>query len=359
MGMTDTAMQHDQEAAVHGARPSEVTLSLSPAEVSDFRVATETCVAAGVISDPEEFVARAHRCIPCLPASLIECLRIFRRYGSPTGGLLIRGCPIFELPPTPSAPALSVGTTIPAAGVLGIVTAAIGDQYGFKPELAGHIIQDVIPVPGFEQAQQSISSNSELYKHVESAFTDDRADYVALFCLRADHDKIASTTLSPIEAILPRLSESAIEALRQPRFKTTVDASFLLGIGSEDPIYVGPIRVLTGNMSRPRIRADFAETTGLDSTARAALDELRRSADDVAIDIRLEAGDLLFVDNHHAFHGRTPFRARWDGADRWLLRTFVTRDLSRSEAHRPGDGRIVDTDYSVGDDVLRDQRIPK
>jgi L-asparagine oxygenase len=357
--MTDTVTQHDQKAAAHGPRPSEVTLSLSPEEVSGLRVAAETCVSAGVISHAEEFVARAHRCLPCLPAGLIECLRIFRRYGSPVGGLLIRECPIFEIPPTPSAPEQSVGTTIPAAGVLGIITAAIGDQYGFKPEMAGHIIQDIVPVAGFEQAQQSISSNSELYKHVESAFTDDRPDYVALFCLRADHDKIAGTTLSSIEAMLPRLSESAVETLRQPRFKTTVDASFLLGMGSEDPIYVGPIRVLTGSMSRPRIRADFAETTGLDSTAQAALDELRRSADEVAISIRLEPGDLLLVDNHHAFHGRTPYRARWDGADRWLLRTFIARDLSRSEAHRPGDGRIVDTDYSVGDDVLRTHRISK
>jgi L-asparagine oxygenase len=157
----------------------------------------------------------------------------------------------------------------------------------------------------------------------------------------------------PIEEMLPRLSPAAVSILREPRFKTTVDGSFLLGMKRSDPIYVGPIRVLNGSETHPRIRADFAETTGLDAAAQSALDELRKVSGEIAIEIRLEPGDLLFVDNHHAFHGRTPFRARQDGADRWLLRTFVSRDLSRSEAHRPGNGRIIDTDYSVGDNIFK------
>jgi L-asparagine oxygenase len=325
-----------------------VTLSLSPIDKSQISSAAANCVSAGIVTNPEEFVIRAQRHVPSLPTSLIESLRAFRRYGSPTGGFLIRGCPVFEVPATPENPTTSAGTTLQAAGVLGIITAVLGDQYGFKPEMSGHLIQDIVPVAGFERTQQSISSEADLYMHVESAFTEDRPDYVALFCLRADHEHVAGTTLSPIEAMLPRLSQGAVEALSQPRFKTKVDASFLRGIGSDDPIYVGPIQVLTGSRSRPRIRADFAETSGLDSAAQAALDELRRCATDTAAEIRLEPGDLLLVDNHRAFHGRTPFRARWDGADRWLLRTFVTKDLSRSEAHRPGDGRIVDADYSAG-----------
>jgi L-asparagine oxygenase len=188
---------------------------------------------------------------------------------------------------------------------------------------------------------------------VESAFTEDRPDFVALLCLRADHDRVAATTLSPVERIMPLLSRHTVEILREPRFRTTVDASFLQGLGTAEPIRVGPIQVLSGSLERPRVRADFAETTGLDDEAQEALDELKRCVDKVAITVLLEPGDLLFVDNHRAFHGRTSYRARWDGADRWLLRTSVTRDLSRSEARRPFDGRIVDTDYSRGENVLR------
>jgi L-asparagine oxygenase len=311
------------------------------------RRAARECVAFDLAEDADGFVAQAERHISVLPDGLVDCLRAFRRYSSPTGGLLIRGLPVFDVPATPADPTLAIGTKVTAAGLLGIISAIIGDQYGFRPELNGRIIQDIVPVAGFEGTQQSISSTTELYTHVELAFTDDRADHLALLCLRADHEKIAGTTLSPIEAILPMLSDNAIEILGQFRFRTTVDSSFLRGIGRSDPIYAGPIRVFAGSADRPRIRADFAETTGTDDAAQAALHELRCAAQQVAMVIRLEPGDLLLIDNHHAFHGRTPFRARWDGEDRWLLRTSMTRDLARSAARRPGDGRIIDVDYSV------------
>ncbi|MFF5019743.1 TauD/TfdA family dioxygenase [Streptomyces sp. NPDC001165] len=333
--------------------PAELDISLSPAEIDRIRKEADHCVAADVVSDPEEFAARALRATSSLPVELMDGLRRFRRYGSPIGGLLVRGCPIFDIPETPANPAAAEGTRLTAAGVFGIITAMVGDQFGFKPELGGNLIQDILPVPGFEYTQQSISSAMELYTHVEYAFTEDRADYVALLCLRADHDRTASTTLSPVERVLPLLSPGTTEVLRQPRFKTTVDGSFLRGLGTTDPIFVGPIEVLSGPLERPRVRADFAETTGMDEEAQAALDELRRCADEAAIHLVLEPGDLLFVDNHRSFHGRTPFVARWDGTDRWLLRTSLTRDLSASEARRPNDGRIIDTDYTKAANVLR------
>jgi L-asparagine oxygenase len=345
-----THARRDDRSSDARTRTSEVTLPLSPGEVERLRRAALECTACDLLEDAEGFVTQAQRHISALPDGLVDCLRAFRRYGSPTGGLLIRGLPTFEVPATPADPKLAVGTSLTAAGLLGIVSAVIGDQYGFRAELDGHIIQDIVPVPGFEQTQQSISSDAELYTHVELAFTEDRADHLALFCLRADHERIAGTTLSPIEAVLPLLSDDAIEILGQSRFRTMVDTSFLRGMGRDGPIYTGPIRVFTGSAGRPRVRADFAETTGTDRDAQAALDALRRAAEKAAAVIRLQPGDLLLIDNNHAFHGRTSFRARWDGGDRWLLRTSITRDLSRSAAHRRGDGRIVDIDCS--DEVL-------
>jgi L-asparagine oxygenase len=180
---------------------SELDLALSSDEIARMERAARECVACDLVKDAEGFVVQAQRNISVLPARLVDCLRAFRRYGSPTGGLLIRGLPTFEVPATPADPNLAVGATVTAAGLLGIISAVIGDQYGFRPELDGRIVQDIVPVRGFEQAQQSISSDAELYTHVELAFTDDRADNLALFCLRADSDRTAGTTLSAIEAI--------------------------------------------------------------------------------------------------------------------------------------------------------------
>jgi L-asparagine oxygenase len=44
----------------------------------------------------------------------------------------------------------------------------------------------------------------------------------------------------------------------------------------------------------------------------------------------LHPGDLLIVDNMLAVHGRSEFKARHDGTDRWLKKAIVTRDLRAS-----------------------------
>lgn len=305
-----------------------------------------------VISDTEAHIARAQLLSAQLPERFRMAALNFRRWGDRAGGLLYRNLPTGPLPATPTHADLAVGTGLLASGVLALFAALLGDQFGFAPELSGNAVQDILPVYGFEDTQQSISSTTPLDPHVETAFTDDRADFVALYCLRQDHDGVAGTSFSPVEHIVQRLDAPTISILRQPRFKTTVDGSFLRGRGWSRPIHVGPIEVLSGAERRPRLRCDFAETTGLDPIAEKALERLHEAAQQTAIIRYLEPGDLLFIDNHFGFHGRTAFRARWDGEDRWLLRTFVTRDLSRSAARRPGDGRIVDTDYSRDPNVL-------
>ena len=68
--------------------------------------------------------------------------------------------------------------------------------------------------------------------------------------------------------------------------------------------------------------------------ARNALDALLRQLRSSQYDVALEPGDLLIIDNYRAVHGRKPFRARYDGRDRWLKRISVTRDLRKSRAAR-------------------------
>jgi alpha-ketoglutarate-dependent taurine dioxygenase len=58
--------------------------------------------------------------------------------------------------------------------------------------------------------------------------------------------------------------------------------------------------------------------------------------------VALEPGDLLIIDNYRSVHGRRPFRARYDGADRWLRHVMVTLDLGRSRARRSSaEDRVV------------------
>jgi len=307
------------------------------------------------ISEADRFIMEAQELSAMVPRRIRRALLHFRRYGSSSGGFLIRGVPIGFVPPTPLTADHSIGASLQGARVMAILLAVLGDQFGFLAELAGQIFQNISPVLGFEMSQQSISSLFELLMHGETVFTMNRADYVMLLCLRADHEAVAGTTLSSAHTILSKLTSAETEILRQPIFGTTVDASFLRGAGIEDSILIGPIAVLDGSVLRPRFRCDFAETRVLDPENAAAVRALKRLWDVViesAIELKLVAGDLLIIDNHEAFHGRTAFTPRYDGRDRWLLRSFVAKDLSHSEPDRPGDGRIVDRDYTTGPDVF-------
>jgi alpha-ketoglutarate-dependent taurine dioxygenase len=59
-------------------------------------------------------------------------------------------------------------------------------------------------------------------------------------------------------------------------------------------------------------------------------------------EIVLSPGMVLFIDNYRAVHGRKPFRARYDGTDRWLKRINITRDLRKSRAYRmASDSRVI------------------
>ena len=53
-------------------------------------------------------------------------------------------------------------------------------------------------------------------------------------------------------------------------------------------------------------------------------------------DVLLHPGDICFIDNFKAVHGRRAFKARYDGHDRWFKRINITRDLRKSRAERSG-----------------------
>ena len=53
-------------------------------------------------------------------------------------------------------------------------------------------------------------------------------------------------------------------------------------------------------------------------------------------------GDVVFIDNYLAVHGRGSFIPRYDGTDRWLRKALFTRDLRKSRSVRDGaDGRVL------------------
>jgi alpha-ketoglutarate-dependent taurine dioxygenase len=78
------------------------------------------------------------------------------------------------------------------------------------------------------------------------------------------------------------------------------------------------------------------------SPAAEALDELCVGLDAALRPVVLQPGDAIFIDNRRVVHGRAPFRARYDGTDRWLKRINVMRDIRRA-----GEALITDVPPTI------------
>ncbi|MFC7386609.1 TauD/TfdA family dioxygenase [Sphaerisporangium rhizosphaerae] len=286
--------------------------------------------------DDAEMIAACRRASMLMPASLRGMLRGFLRESGERGAALIHNLPIDEasLPCTPgTGTSVQRFGTVPAL-LLMLIAAELGEPVAFRAEKSGALVQDVVPVRGKEEFQGNAGSVL-LSFHNENAFHPYRPDFVMLLCLRADRDRVAGLRTASIREITPLLSPAARTALSSPDFVTAAPPSF--GTGQS----TAPHAVLSGAPEDPDIRVDFAATKALSPEAERALAELGELCERVAHTVVLNPGDLAIVDNRVTMHGRTAFRPRYDGADRWLQRTFVLRDFRRSRVDRPDDGHVI------------------
>lgn len=301
------------------------------------RLARRLCGGGQDHVDSPEWVSRARRAWDELPLTLRRGVRQFRRHSGARGSLVIAGLPVDEtaLPDTPSvADSVQREATVSAA-VLMMVACGLGDPAAYLAEKAGALVHDVVPVPGRESFSGNAGS-ALLTFHNENAFHQHEPDYVLLLCLRADHERIAGLRTACLREVLPLLTEASREALFAPEFITAPPPSF-----GADGATRSAQPVLLGAPEDPDMRMATIATSPLTGRAEAALLDFGEACDAAAHTVRLTPGDLAILDNRVTAHGRTAFQPRYDGADRWVQRTFVIADLRRSRDHRPHDGYVL------------------
>lgn len=312
------------------------TISTSAADWSDVvgRVPDQLVLDA-------QFVRAAGRARRGLPVAVHDALVDLGDDTLPDvpGALLVRGAPVGDPVPTPSAPGTATGKDATSEFVLLTVARALGQPVGYLPEHGGSLVQDLVPTASAATRQTSTSSSVELEFHTETAFHPFRPRYLLLLCLRGD--PAATTLLCDVAEVLELLPDDVRRVLHEPRFVTGVDESFT--DGAEVPP-LAPSPILSGNPSRPTLVFDADLMRGTDPDAQRAVDTLSSLTREHRLGLRLERGDLLVVDNDRCIHGRSAFAARFDGTDRWLQRSFVVGDLGPSAAERRG--RVITTTFS-------------
>jgi Fe(II)/alpha-ketoglutarate-dependent arginine beta-hydroxylase len=339
------------------------SLDLTPAEAELARDLTDAIMDADPSRPLEmrlgELALRAHD----LPVRLRAMLTEFRLTGRPLGGVVLSGLPVDStaIGPTPGAYSDSpTGHEVDrAAALLLLAGSLLGDPFSYLTQQRGRLVLDVFPVAGQEGTQLGSSSTANLEWHNEDAFHPNRADWIILTCLR-NHDRVP-TTFSPLDG-LP-LTREDIAVLFEERFVILPDESHTMAFnaattGMGDETTVGrafeqiarmnkaPHRtaILSGDPDAPFLRIDpaFMVRDLGDPEAEAVLERMIAAIDARLRDVVLAPGEMIIIDNKRAVHGRRPFRARYDGTDRWLRRINVTADLRRTEDRRYGDhGRAL------------------
>jgi Fe(II)/alpha-ketoglutarate-dependent arginine beta-hydroxylase len=237
----------------------------------------------------------------------------------------------------------------------------LGDVFGWAVEQEGRIVHDVIPIKEHETKQMSTGSEQLIWWHTEEAFHPYSSDYIGLMCLR-NHERVA-TTFGCLDA--SQLDEKHVSILFEPRFIIRPVESHLesqsrghveQGNGDNGASVIAyrnveemnerpqKISILYGDRKAPFIRIDpyFMDPLDTDPEAQQALNSLIQSIDSCIFDYVLKPGDICFVDNFKTVHGRKPFKAKYDGNDRWLKRVNVTRDLRKSRSsRRTASSRII------------------
>ena len=218
----------------------------------------------------------------------------------------------------------------------------LGDPFGWVTQQDGHMVHDVLPIRGHEREQLGSSSAELLTWHTEDAFHPLRSDYLLFSCLR--NADAALTTIGSVDDL--DLVDSVKDVLFEERFFILPDESHRPHNNTEGEVDFtaieemrsrpDPIAVLFGDPNQPYIRADpyFMRVSDGDDEAQNALDHLVKMMDDQMTDVDLAGGDYFFIDNLRVVHGRKPFKAHYDGTDRWLKRLNITLDLRKSRASR-------------------------
>jgi Fe(II)/alpha-ketoglutarate-dependent arginine beta-hydroxylase len=311
------------------------------------------------VEDPE-LLSHAPVWAQELPRRLRAALVEFRLTEPDCAHFVISGFPIDEdeIGPTPehwNRPGEKHSPALAYEIFLVLASSLLGEPIGWKTQQHGRIVHDVMPIKGMEQEQIGTGSEMTIWWHTEDAFHPMRGDYLGMMCLR-NPDSVP-TTFCSLENV--QLDPKDWETLFEPHYTIKPDNSHQQENAAPEDLdelqqvyrrieqmkrHPDKIAILSGDPRSPYVRIDHYFMDRIEDNPRAqeALDNFVKAVDEKIGDLLLQPGDICFIDNMKAVHGRRAFKARYDGHDRWMKRINITRDLRKSRAERSGAGsRII------------------
>jgi len=302
----------------------------------------DAVASAGIEPGTPDFFNAAELVEGVLPSRARTALGAMRRGAAPA--VLLRGLPADDgLGPTPTKPGDPCLQPRRGHAWISISVRRLGDEFGYAMEKHGALVHGIYPTSQGAETQSNASFKVDLSMHTENAFHPIRPDWVGLYCVRTTAEAPA-TRLAFLDEILAQLTDDEIAILRERRFELRVVDSHL----AEGEADIGlPVAPIAGSPRQPVIR--WHETLkATDPVAARAADAFALATERVTRRVTLHAGDMLLFANECCLHGRDSFPARLDGTDRWLLRGYALRDLTKTNAFvTPARPRVTRIDLSA------------
>ncbi|KZN46671.1 guanitoxin biosynthesis L-enduracididine beta-hydroxylase GntD [Pseudoalteromonas luteoviolacea] len=221
-----------------------------------------------------------------------------------------------------------------------LLSAAIGEVFGWATQQDGRLVHDIFPIKGHEQEQISSGSDEVITLHIEDAFHEHRADFIGLMCIRNPNE--INTTFSKPK--LDALSAEHRELLFHQEYIIRPDNSHLEkynnGLFDADEVQTAREKFneemskgikfapFFGDKSKPFLQLDRYFMDEVQGEYADALNSLCDNLEVNTFGLALKAGDIAFVDNYRILHGRCNFKAQYDGYDRWLKRVNIKKELA-------------------------------
>ena len=228
----------------------------------------------------------------------------------------------------------------PVGDFLSLALAAlVGEPFQYTQQNGGRLIARLALKPGSEKKANTGEGNGEFQAH-----TDDRilapgfsTDLIQLYGIRNDGG--AWTTFTPLDMVLPELSEPAKQVLAEPRYVSKAPASF----GFKQAVWSAPLPVLWKDESgacqvglptfncRPAVDGD--------NVAQEALDEFIRLVNDERFITRvvIGPGTIFTLQNNRGLHARSAFEGY-----RLVLRTYIRGNLTPLRTKTGTTGNLFD-----------------
>jgi L-asparagine oxygenase len=246
---------------------------------------------------------------------------------------------------TPDVNTYAIGSTTLLACIQSLFISIIGEMISYEAEGGGSLFQDIVPVKNMGTIQTSYSSDIELEIHTEQAFSKIRPDILSLACIRGDEN--AFTYILPVQKIIDNISDEEYELLCKPLWKTGVDLSFKIN-GHEfiEGDIRGPFPIISGSKENPTLIFDQDLMVGITEESNKIIKKIVDIYYKNRIRYNLKSGEIILIDNRRAVHGRSSFKPKYDGYDRFLIRCFGIIDYESTNYARPDGGRMVSAIYS-------------